>query len=314
MFTRLAHGNIDKAKWDACITRSTMPLPYAFSWFLDVASPGWDALVTSDYEFIMPLTQRRKFNTAYLYQPYFTQQLGIFSELELTRDIAQACLNALVEDFRLIEINFNYGNGLVEELKPVGKNNGTTNWETRITHHLDLSKTYDELFNGFTSSRKRDINKLKQSGLAVREETNGDWLIKMFDKNKQGVLKKHDYELLKRIMNAAIKHNCGTVYAAYENNERIAGHFLLHNGRYVINLFATSNARGRETQAMPLLLNNALQTFSGSNKIFDFEGSQIESIAKFFASFGGVRVPYWMLRYNALPWPTRILKRLKDGH
>jgi len=179
VFQRLAHANIDKAKWDDCIARSTNPLPYTFSWFLDVASPGWDALVSNDYKYVMPLTHRKKFNTAYLYQPYFTQQLGIFSAHELTQEIAQAFVNALVEYFKLIEINFNYGNALVKNMQPVGKQN--IKWEPRVTHHLDMSVGYDSLFENYTASRRRDVKKVKQSGLVVREETSGDWLIDMFE-------------------------------------------------------------------------------------------------------------------------------------
>ena len=75
------HSEIDRQRWDACIEGSVNRLPYALSWWLDTVCPDWDALVEDDYRAVMPLTRDRKFGFDYLYQPYFTQQLGVFSSL-----------------------------------------------------------------------------------------------------------------------------------------------------------------------------------------------------------------------------------------
>jgi hypothetical protein len=61
------------------IARSFNGIVYAYSWYLDIVSPGWDALVKDDYKSVMPLTWRKKYGIKYLYQPFFTQQLGVFS-------------------------------------------------------------------------------------------------------------------------------------------------------------------------------------------------------------------------------------------
>ena len=54
-------------------------LPYARTWYLDVVSPGWEALVADDYDCIMPLPRKRRYGLAYLVQPPLTQQLGVFA-------------------------------------------------------------------------------------------------------------------------------------------------------------------------------------------------------------------------------------------
>ncbi|HZF99790.1 MAG TPA: hypothetical protein VEY71_02260, partial [Chitinophagales bacterium] len=145
MVRRLAQNDISHEKWNRCVDASTHPLPYAYGWFLNAASPGWNALVENDYESVLPLTHRKKFGIRYLHQPYFTQQLGIFSKHDLTRETARSFANALVEEARLIEINFNYGNGLVGTLQLP-----RTKWEQRLTHHLDLNQPYDALVKGYS--------------------------------------------------------------------------------------------------------------------------------------------------------------------
>ena len=67
----LKHNQIDKQKWDSAIENARNGLVYVLSWFLDIVSPDWDALVYGDYEVVMPLTYRNKLGVKYLYQPVF---------------------------------------------------------------------------------------------------------------------------------------------------------------------------------------------------------------------------------------------------
>lgn len=63
----LQHHEIDKARWDAVISRSPHGLIYAYSWFLDIAAPGWFALISHDYRFLMPLPVRTKWKLKYVH-------------------------------------------------------------------------------------------------------------------------------------------------------------------------------------------------------------------------------------------------------
>ena len=56
----LSHNNIDLKKWDICIQNAYNSLIYAESWYLDIVSPNWEALVYNDYEYVMPLPLKRK--------------------------------------------------------------------------------------------------------------------------------------------------------------------------------------------------------------------------------------------------------------
>ena len=82
----LQHKEIDKAKWDACITNAPNGLIYGYSFYLDCMARHWDALVLGDYEAVMPLTWNKKYGFYYLYQPAFTASLGVFGK-NLTKEI-----------------------------------------------------------------------------------------------------------------------------------------------------------------------------------------------------------------------------------
>ena len=63
MIQYLIHNQINQTKWDATIAECGNI--YAYSWYLDIVHPGWDALVEDDYQSVMPLTGGKKFGVDY---------------------------------------------------------------------------------------------------------------------------------------------------------------------------------------------------------------------------------------------------------
>jgi hypothetical protein len=132
MIKYLKHQEIVKPRWDEAIDRAFNGIIYAKSWYLDIVSPHWDALVSDDYSAVMPLTWRRKFGVYYLYQPFFTQQLGVFGDEDQkvrkweSEKVGVAYspshlhtfspahflpfLNAIPKKFKFIEIQLNHAN------------------------------------------------------------------------------------------------------------------------------------------------------------------------------------------------------------
>ncbi|MES1249828.1 MAG: hypothetical protein ABUL46_04045, partial [Chitinophaga rupis] len=105
----LRRKEIDLQKWDACIGRAPNGLIYGRSFYLDYMTAGqWDALVWEDYTAVMPLTWKRKAGIRYLYQPPFTQQLGLFSQSSTVR--IEEFLPWIHRHFRFAEIFLNYEN------------------------------------------------------------------------------------------------------------------------------------------------------------------------------------------------------------
>ena len=97
----LRRHEIDTGKWDACMDNAPNGVIYGKSFYLDhMTDHRWDALVLDDYRAIMPLTWKRKWGIAYLYQPPFTQQLGVFSREPTPPTLVSEFLSRLGEHFR----------------------------------------------------------------------------------------------------------------------------------------------------------------------------------------------------------------------
>ena len=107
MILHLKHNEINKESWDIALTRALNARTYAYSWYLDIISPGWEALVEDDYNCIFPLTHHQKWGVPYLFQPFFAQQLGLFSGQAIPFGKLDEFIHAIPSSFRFVEIQMN---------------------------------------------------------------------------------------------------------------------------------------------------------------------------------------------------------------
>ncbi len=302
MIIYLLNNEIDKDKWDQAVRRSFNGNVYALSWYLDIVHKGWDALVEDDYVRIMPLTGNRKFGIDYLFQPFFAQQLGIFSTEILNQDIINEFIAAIPPKYRFVQINLNIHN----QLQP-------GNWVLipNKNYLLDLIARYPKLYSRYSANTKRNLKKARNSALTVTKSLKPDVLTDMFRQNKGKEIKhwkEEHYKRLQRIMYQAVYKGMGEAYGAYtEHNELCAGAFFLKDHQHLIFLFSASTSTARENGAMTLLLDTVIQEFAESTLVLDFEGSNEPGLARFYQGFGSQEVIYYRLEINRLAFPLNKL-------
>ncbi len=302
MIVYLINNEIDKDKWDQAVHRSFNGNVYALSWYLDIVHKGWDALVEDDYVRIMPLTGNRKFGIDYLFQPFFAQQLGIFSTEILNQDIINEFIAAIPSKYRFVQINLNIHN----QLQP-------GNWVLipNKNYLLDLIARYPKLYSRYSTNTKRNLKKARNSALTVTKNLKPDVLTDMFRQNKGKEIKhwkEEHYKRLQRIMYQAVYKGMGEAYGAYtEHNELCAGAFFLKDHQHLIFLFSASTSTARENGAMTLLFDTVIQEFSESTLVLDFEGSNEPGLARFYQGFGSQEVIYYRLEINRLVFPLNKL-------
>lgn len=304
MIQYFIHEKIDKQKWDDCIEKSVNGLVYAYSWYLDnVASEQWDALVLNDYEAVFPLVWNKKFGIEYLYPPAFSQQLGLFSNGHISENLLDDFLNQIPEKFLYAEINLNFLNKTSHKDFKISQ---------RITHHLELIEDYIFISKNYSDNTKRNIKKAEKNNLQIAKNIKPESLIDLFRKNQGGKIsdiKEKNYFALARIMYQSVHKNSGEINGVFdEKNNLIAGGFFIKSNNKIINLFPSTNEKARENGAMFLLIDNLIKENAGKNLILDFEGSMIESIARFYKRFGAKEISYLQIKRNRLPWFIRWIK------
>lgn len=291
MINYLKHDQIDKQRWDDCIAHAPNGLVYAWSWYLDIVHPGWEALVEmvdDKYLSIMPVTCKRKYGINYLFQPFFVQQLGVFSQQPVPPETTLSFLKAIPNKFRLIEIRLNEGNPPPEDRKRVAFHRN---------HLLDLNHDYDTLLSNYHENNKRNLKKSLNNGLRLVKQVPIEKIITLFRENR-GATVTHwgdpEYERLERLSAMALSANHAFIYGVESagNDEVICGAlFMVSHGRITF-LFSGNNALGKEQHAMVFLLDQVIREFAGKPLVLDFEGSDDENLARFYHGFGSKPVFY----------------------
>lgn len=301
--TYLKHSLIDKSKWDECINNSLNRIVYAQSWYLDIVNKDWDALVADDYEIVMPLTHGNKYGIKYLYQPFFTQQLGIFSKNKLNKVIVEEFIKSIPANFRLIDIVLNKANSF--ELEGFQT-------KTNVNYELKLGKLYSEITLGYATNTKRNLKKAAQNKCSVTNNVSTEELINLFRNNLGKTIKNiktPHYNLLKQIMDKTLSEQKAEIYGVNSSNGKLnAGTFFLKSYNSYIFLFSATNEESKESGAMFKIIDQFITKHSNSNIILDFEGSNIESLARFYKGFGANKFHYLRIKKNNLPALLRIFK------
>ena len=305
MIKYLTNSEINKEHWDNCIKNAVNGIVYANSWYLDIVADGWSALVENDYERVFPLVSGHKWRIHYLYQPVFTQQLGVFSQSILSEEVVSKFLDAIPPQFKFAEINLNSYNKL-----PSGKYR-SIDW---INHELDLINAYEKTFKGFSTNLKRKIKKAEKSDLSVVSNVKPEEIIRIFQENKGKELKnleEVDYQKLRRLAYMGVYKGQVQNYGVYSpKNELCAGAIFVRSKHKIIFLFSGLTPEGRELNAMALLISSFIKDHSQHHITLDFEGSNDPQLARFYKSFGAITSTYPHLEINNLPFITKLAVRI----
>ena len=298
----LKHKEIDKAKWDDCISNAANGRIYALSWYLDEMCPNWSAIVTEDYKFIMPLPVRKKWGITYIFQPAFTQQLGIFSRENCSEDVIEKFIQEITRNFNYAEINFNSQNVLGANLQHKIKKN----------YLLPLDDTYENLQKAFSRSANRNISKAIKNNIVIEESNDCAQLLKLHrQRYANTVSNKEDLASLQKLLQKATQNKMAHYfYARNASGEFIASSGYLTFKDRVIFLVNGNINEGLASGATHLLKDRAIKKFSNQELIMDFEGSETASFARFYEQYGAKNLEmYSYFKFNNLPKVLRLIKK-----
>ena len=305
MIRLLKHNEINKRRWDDCINKSFNGNVYALSWYLDIVHPNWNALIENDYERVMPLTNSKKFGLSYMFQPFFVQQLGVFSTSQLSQEDVANFIKAIPQQYLLTQYRLNSYNKVDYDSDIIAKHRNV---------ELDLIYDYQYLYNNYNNNTKRNLAKAEAAGLSINNNINPEIIINIF-RNNRGKDVKHwkdkEYNRLLELINTAISQECCFTIGINDlDNNTIAGAVFMHSHDRIIFLFSGSDEAHKDKHALTMLLDNVIREFSETQYTLDFEGSDNDGLARFYKGFGGAEVFYPEVKYNNLKGILKFIYKL----
>jgi hypothetical protein len=298
MIVYLKHNEIDREQWDNCIKNTPGAKPYAYSWYLDIMAPGWQALVDDDYDSVFPIPGFSRFGIQYISTPAFLQQLGAFSPDKPVSTAIGEFLDYMPDFFKLIDLC-------------IGQKISTVGYKVseKVNYELDLSKPYETIFNNFSDHCRKNIEISARKCPELVSSIKPDEIINLFIQNNRkeiNGIKIHDFQRLKNLMNFCIINKKGKLIGVRGARKKlIFGLFLVEiRGNKTI-LFGVNTPLSRERRIDYFVFNELIKNYSSTRTILDFAGSSIPSVASFIESFGSEKLPYYRLYRNRLFWPFR---------
>lgn len=301
MISFLYNEEIDREKWDSCLALVPGIKPYPLSWYLDIMSPGWAALVDDDYQAVMPLPASKKFGFNYIATPLFLQQLGVYSPDYDGGLKAAEFIGFIPQFYRLIDL------AMAQEVSVKGFNiSARTNFE------LSLKVSYNELWFNYSTDCRRNINIAHRYPQEIVSDVRPAEIISLFRSNigrRAGVIRDTNYARLERLMEFCLSEGRGAILGVRSPKGKLLwGIFVIDtNNRHTL-LFTAGSRKSRELRTAYHVIDHIIRENAGSDTIVDFAGSSVPSIAMFMKSFGGMRTTYYRIYRNTLPWPVRLLK------
>lgn len=280
----LKHSEIDLHRWDQCLEFSVNGRSYASSWYLNgVCRKSWDALVFGDYEAIMPLPWNRKWGLKYIYQPPFTQQLGVFSPSQDLIDTWREWLKQIPKSFVRCDMQ---GNAAMSSDSVDGMA-----VRSRTNFVLDLNVSREQLLQQMDPrhrSRIRSLNpELEVSSMEAEPA------VSFFSKHQGALdtnLKKPDYA---RMIQLIKQHpDCFLVLQARFREQCMGIIILLMETQRATLIMSSPSPEGRKLNTQIFLLDQVIRKFAQTEMVLDFEGSDLPQVAHFYQKFGAINHPY----------------------
>jgi len=300
----IPHAEIDRQKWDDRVAASANGFIFSQSFYLD-ALCKWDALIAGDYEYIMPLPRKTKAGFRYVYTPPFMGQLGIIGPARPDTELCTSFINTAACKYAYIDTLLNEANDAqaTREL--------TIQWRNNMV--LPLHDSYEMIAGRYSRDASKNLRQATQYGCTIEYNIPPENVIALY-KAAYGRLNRKvgepDYQKFYTLAQTAIKMQKGfTVGVTNPGSELVAGAFFGIDNKRLYYILGAPAPAGRQIKAVHYLVDAIIKKYAGSGLLFDFEGSDIESVANFYKKFNPLVQKYPHIKINRLPLPVRWLKK-----
>ena len=287
-----------------CESVGDIPL-FSQYWWLDAVTGGgvsWDAcIIENDSQVVgaLPFVFRNNFSHTLIVQPLLTQSLCPWVSIA-TQNYTKALskkkkivgeLIEMLPDFAFFYQNYHHS---------------FTDWQpfywscysqtTNYTYILDLEPAVNVLWENLRANIRREIKKAeKRFGVNIERVDEIDDLYGLLEMtfDRQGKKPPYDKAFLKGVDAACKKRDARSIYVARDKDGNI------HAATYIVRDYNTSyyligggDPSLRKSGATSLCLWHAICDAREKTKFFDFEGSMVREIERFFRAFGARQTSY----------------------
>ncbi len=299
-----------------CEQEETIPI-FSQAWWLDsVCGDAWNVcLVEKGGEIVasMPYIIKNRYGFTLLSQPALTQNLGPWLKpsqakyskmLSQQKDLMETLIDQLPH-YDYFNQNWHYSQ---------------TNWlpfywhgfeqTTKYTYVLEDLSDVDSVWEGFEAKIRTDVRKAENKiGVKVLTDLPIDDFIELNEMIfiRQDMIMPYKASFVKKLAETAKKRNqCKWFIAQDDKGQNHAGVLIIWDQQSAYYLMGGGNPELRNSGATSLCMWEAIKFASTVTSRFDFEGSMIEPIERFFRGFGAKQKSYFAVSHK----PSKFLNTM----
>jgi len=182
------------------------------------------------------------------------------------------------------------------------------------TYIINLANPIEEIEKSFSTERRNDIKKAIKDGIETRicKDYNivKSLVLKTFDRKQTSA----DKTMIDKILFNFADETNSFAFVSYRNNIPIATSFCIYDQNTAYYLLGGYDSKNKHAGAGAMAVSNAI---NHSKKLginyFDFEGSMLPEVERYFRGFGGNLTPYYSINKAVLPIEL-ALKFVKRTH
>jgi hypothetical protein len=287
-------------------------------WWLEAVAPGgWEeAVVERDGRIVarLPYVMRGRRPLRLITQPPLTQTLGPWIE----RSTAKPA-NALAEEMDLLtelEARLPAAQAFLQLFSPKMLNALPFFWagyriEVAYTYRIEGLESEERVWDGLRGNIRREIRKARKR-VEVREDLGLDRFHAVCAKTfaRQGLDVPGSLGRLERLDAACAGRGARAMLFAVDESERVhAVSYVVWDERAAYYLVGGGDPELRTSGAASLLMWEAIMRARRVTDVFDFEGSMLKPVERFFRAFGGRQTPYLRVSRATAPAQAALMAR-----
>ncbi len=287
---------------ELCFSEESIPI-FSQDWWLDVVcgSENWDVcIVEKGGEILatMPYYFKKKYGLVFIEQPPLTQTLGPWIRstngkyskiLSKQKQLFEELIKQL-PNYSYFHQNFYYK---INNWLPFYWNG--FNQTSRVTYRIENAGSIEKVWEGLQSNIRTDIKKAQRNNVMLKENPIIDEFIVLNEKVflRQNKSLPYSKELIKNIYKACVFRNCGKLFLAEdETGQNHAAVYIIWDKENTYYIMGGGDPELRNSGATSFCMWEAIKFSLDKTKSFDFEGSMLEQVEKFFRAFGAIQMPY----------------------
>jgi hypothetical protein len=264
------------------------------------------------------LFREKRLGLTVLRDPPFTPEIGPFFEhaaqhpvarLEESRDVLTALADFL-DSLHPAVVSLSLARAVTDCLPFCWRDYKVV---PSYTYLLPLSQTDEAILGAMSVGRRNDIQKAVRDGLRAERMEDYSTIATLVEATFARQEKDAKREYVKRILFSFARPDNSYTFVVFSNGVPIAGTFIVHDTETAFYLLGGYQSEGKHHGAGALAMFESIRHARGLGlRTFDFEGSVIPAIEKYFRGFGGKLTPYYRVNKAWLPLEM-VLKLFKRG-